>query len=155
VNPEISSGLPLPQVNRYPQPASRPETQATSGTMASDIAQNPYWKRDARRKYPQLSVVTQPELSQLLLGVPQQPALTAPDSKSDVPVASTGILDLTAAIATITSTAKVYSASKLPPKPPARTRWSAQRAEDAPHNPDAYWPMRMYGGPPSTMTEQG
>lgn len=33
-----------------------------------------YWKRDARRKYPQLSVVTQPELTQLLLGESAQPA---------------------------------------------------------------------------------
>lgn len=34
---------------------------------ASDPAQNPYWKRDVRRAYPQLSVVTQTELSTLLL----------------------------------------------------------------------------------------
>lgn len=33
-----------------------------------------YWKRDARRKYPQLSVVTQTELSQLLLGESSQAA---------------------------------------------------------------------------------
>ena len=34
---------------------------------ASDPAQNPYWKRDVRRVYPQLSVVTQSELSGLLI----------------------------------------------------------------------------------------
>ncbi len=34
---------------------------------ASDPAQNPYWKRDVRRAYPKLSVVTQSELSTLLL----------------------------------------------------------------------------------------
>lgn len=34
---------------------------------ASDPAQNPYWKRDVRRAYPQLSVVTQSELSSLLI----------------------------------------------------------------------------------------
>jgi hypothetical protein len=34
---------------------------------ASDPAQNPYWKRDVRRVFPQLSMVTQSELSQLLL----------------------------------------------------------------------------------------
>ena len=34
---------------------------------ASDPAQNPYWKRDVRRAYPQLSVVTQSELSTLLI----------------------------------------------------------------------------------------
>lgn len=36
-------------------------------TIASDIAQNPYWKRDVRRAYPQLSVITQSELSALLI----------------------------------------------------------------------------------------
>ncbi|KIR27898.1 hypothetical protein I307_02818 [Cryptococcus deuterogattii 99/473] len=41
VNPEISSGLPLPTENRYPQPASRPETYATPATKASDPAFNP------------------------------------------------------------------------------------------------------------------
>lgn len=34
---------------------------------ASDPAQNPYWKRDVRRAYPQLSVVTQGELSALMI----------------------------------------------------------------------------------------
>ena len=85
VNPEISSGLPLASLNRYPTPASRPEkysTPATKGAylpkrevsllgshfhLASDPAQNPYWKRDVRRAYPQLSVVTQSELSTLLI----------------------------------------------------------------------------------------
>lgn len=40
---------------------------------ASDPAQNPYWKRDVRRAYPQLSVITQTELSSLLVehsGIP-------------------------------------------------------------------------------------
>lgn len=83
VNPEISSGLPIPELNRYPQPGSRPEkysTPATKGAikahctptiltleLASDPAQNPYWKRDVRRAYPQLSVVTQSDLSTLLI----------------------------------------------------------------------------------------
>ena len=38
VNPEISSGLPIQGVHRYPPPASRPEkysTPATKGAMAS------------------------------------------------------------------------------------------------------------------------
>jgi hypothetical protein len=39
----------------------------TSDSAASDPAQNPYWKRDVRRAYPQLSVVTQSELSSLLI----------------------------------------------------------------------------------------
>ena len=42
--------------------------------IASDIAENPYWKRDVRRAYPQLSVVTQEQLSTFLLQKPEQPA---------------------------------------------------------------------------------
>jgi hypothetical protein len=89
VDPAISSGLPLPTMNRQPPPGSRPEkysTPATKGFVleflpcdgvrlitstsaptASDPAENPYWKRDVRRAYPQLSVVTQSELSTLLV----------------------------------------------------------------------------------------
>ena len=83
INPEISSGLPLQGVNRFPPPASRPERYSTPATkglrlnilhsyilwhlIASDPAQNPYWKRDVRRAYPQLSVITQDQLSQLLI----------------------------------------------------------------------------------------
>jgi hypothetical protein len=37
------------------------------GFLASDPAQNPYWKRDVRRAYPQLSVVTQSDLSSFLI----------------------------------------------------------------------------------------
>ena len=89
VNPEISSGLPLPSINRMPPPGSRPEAYATPATKglssdqlfplkltqpcpASDPAQNPYWKRDVRRAYPQLSVVTQSELATFLLQSPEQ-----------------------------------------------------------------------------------
>ncbi|KAH8101988.1 hypothetical protein DFH11DRAFT_1523189 [Phellopilus nigrolimitatus] len=52
VSPSISSGLPLAAVNRYPQPASRPEKYATPATKASNPAENPYWKRDVRRAAP-------------------------------------------------------------------------------------------------------
>lgn len=33
---------------------------------AADLAENPYWKRDTRRQYPQLSVVKQPDVVALL-----------------------------------------------------------------------------------------
>ncbi|KAF8320671.1 21 kDa subunit of NADH dehydrogenase [Clavulina sp. PMI_390] len=148
INPEISSGLPLPDVHRFPPPASRPEVYATPATKASDPAQNPYFQRDARRKYPQLSVVTQSELSQLLLGGPSQPAVASPDAKAGVPAAEStpaSIPDLTAVIATITSAAKSYSANKLPPTPPSLNTWRPIRVADAPHDPNAYFPMALYG----------
>ena len=53
-------------------------------------------------------------------------------------------LDLTAAIAAITTAGKVYSESKLPPKlPTAYKRWKPTRAPDAPHDPNAYFPMLL------------
>ncbi|TFK54325.1 21 kDa subunit of NADH dehydrogenase [Heliocybe sulcata] len=148
VNPEISSGLPLPNLNRYPQPGSRPEKYATPATKASDPAQNPYWKRDVRRTYPQLSVITQTELSSLLLQHSEnQNLLGAPSEakegeKASVPATSSQSLDLTSTIATITSARKAFSESKLPPiLPTPYKKWIPERVEDAPHDPTAYFPM--------------
>ncbi|KAI5120974.1 hypothetical protein M0805_006646 [Coniferiporia weirii] len=152
INPEISSGLPLADVNRYPQPASRPEKYATPATKASDPAQNPYWKRDVRRAYPQLSVVTQDELSTFLLQSPEQPAVSAPTDgqpaaaaeSASVPATRAPAVDLTAAIATIASARKAYSESRLPPIPPTSyKRWKPEDAPDAPHDPHSYFPMSL------------
>ncbi|KAI0661335.1 NADH dehydrogenase [Cubamyces menziesii] len=148
VNPEISSGLPIANMNRYPQPASRPEKYSTPATKASDPAQNPYWKRDVRRAYPQLSVVTQTELSTLLLDHAKAESIAAPGvgehTDASVPAEQQSSVDLTQAIATITTARKAYSESKLPPTPAiAYKRWRPQRAEDPPHDPDAYFPMLL------------
>ncbi|EJF65268.1 21 kDa subunit of NADH dehydrogenase [Dichomitus squalens] len=150
VNPEISSGLPIASVNRQPPPGSRPEKYSTPATKASDPAQNPYWKRDVRRAYPQLSVVTQAELSTLLLEHAQaQQFIAAPGESqksetSSVPAEQKGGVDLTEAIATIASARKAYSESKLPPTLPIPfKKWQPQRVEDAPHDPHAYFPMLL------------
>ncbi|GAB1521482.1 NADH-ubiquinone oxidoreductase 21,3 kDa subunit [Rhizoctonia solani] len=148
VNPEISSGIPLVTAHRWPQPGSRPEIYATPATKASDPAQNPYWKRDARRHYPQLSVVTQSHLSQVLLGAPSAEAVAAPaDDKSSVPanVSPPAPLELTEAIAKAANSTKAFSSTNLPPAPPFK-RWAPKKQEDAPHDPTAYWPMSLYGG---------
>ncbi|KAF8906560.1 NADH dehydrogenase [Gymnopilus junonius] len=181
VNPEISSGLPLPNANRFPPPASRPErysTPATKGPLtsrfpllsltpspASDIAQNHYWKRDVRRAYPQLSVITQSELSSLLIehSTPQAyvhkhipsgqsltpfPSVSAPSTGSEqasVPAEQPKALDLSQAIAAITSTVKVYSESKLPPAlPTPHSRWEPKLSPPAPHDEHSYFPMVLY-----------
>ncbi|PSS37811.1 hypothetical protein PHLCEN_2v279 [Hermanssonia centrifuga] len=165
VNPEISSGLPIQGIQRYPPPGSRPEKYSTPATkgmrrvermyhtiidqrVASDPAQNPYWKRDVRRAYPQLSVVTQTELSGLLIEHHEaRQAVAAPPTEGehehkDVVAAPKESVDLTAAIATIGQAARAYSESKLPPKlPTSFQRWKPQRVEDAPHDPDSYFPM--------------
>ncbi|THV05066.1 NUZM, NADH-ubiquinone oxidoreductase 21.3 kDa subunit [Dendrothele bispora CBS 962.96] len=150
VNPEISSGLPIQGLHRFPPPASRPEKYATPATKASDPAQNPYWKRDVRRAYPQLSVVTQSGLSQLLIEHSQGTPIAAPAAEGQAE-GSTAVstapksLDLTAAISEITSSTKVYTESKLPPKIPiAFANWVPERSPDAPHDPHSYFPMRLY-----------
>ncbi|KAI0341923.1 21 kDa subunit of NADH dehydrogenase [Trametopsis cervina] len=150
INPEISSGLPLQGVHRYPPPASRPERYATPATKASDPAQNPYWKRDVRRAYPQLSVVTQSELSGLLIEhheAAKAVAAPAPEGEGanrDVAVKERPVVDLTEAIATIAGEQKTYSESKLPPVfPTSFKRWKAERAEDPPHDPHSYFPMLL------------
>ncbi|KAH9931140.1 21 kDa subunit of NADH dehydrogenase [Epithele typhae] len=148
VDPEISSGLPIQGVHRFPPPASRPERYATPATKASDPAQNPYWKRDVRRAYPQLSVVTQSELSTLMLEHARAQQVIAPPTEAEVaegapvPTAQTSF-DLTEAITTIAAARKAYSTSQLPPLPPSATKWQPQRAEDSPHDPTAYFPMIM------------
>ncbi|KAI0311985.1 21 kDa subunit of NADH dehydrogenase [Amylostereum chailletii] len=149
VNPEISSGLPLPTENRQPPPASRPEKYSTPATKASDPAQNPYWKRDVRRAYPQLSVVTQSGLSSLLIQHNSSQAVAAPSedasasASASVPVESVP-KDLTEAIATLATAGKVFSEARLPPSLPTPfKRWVPESAPDAPHDPRAYFPMRL------------
>jgi len=140
VNPEISTGLPLPTKNRYPQPASRPEKYSTPATQASDPAQNPYWKRDVRRQYPRLSVVDQAHLAQVLIGAPQPPSAsgeTAVATSGDVP-------ELTSAIATVMASRPSFSPMSLPPKPHSSSKWKPRLSPEAPHDPQAYWPMHLY-----------
>lgn len=71
-NPEISSGIPSIESNRWPQPASRPERAATPPSAASDPAGNLYHNRDFRRKYPKLEMITQKDLTTLLLSSPNE-----------------------------------------------------------------------------------
>lgn len=71
-NPEISSGIPSVEVNRWPQPGSRPERPATPPSAASDPAGNLYHNRDFRRKYPKLEMITQKDLTTLLLSSPNE-----------------------------------------------------------------------------------
>ncbi|GLB37092.1 putative nadh-ubiquinone oxidoreductase [Lyophyllum shimeji] len=146
VNPEISSGLPIQSINRRPPPAWRPEKYSTPATKASDPAQNPYWRRDVRRQYPQLSVVTQPELSLLLLEHSGNLPLAPPTEETPgVPATAAAAVDLTEAISTITIANKVYTESKLPPSIPTHhKRWVPERAADAPHDPHSYFPMDLY-----------
>ncbi|KAF2183337.1 NADH dehydrogenase 29/21K chain precursor [Zopfia rhizophila CBS 207.26] len=63
-----STGIPLnPQFRNPPPGALDPATYDDPVTIpAADLAENPYWKRDVRRRYPQLSTVTQADAVALL-----------------------------------------------------------------------------------------
>ncbi|KAL7274638.1 hypothetical protein RUND412_002443 [Rhizina undulata] len=68
VDPNRSSGVPLNPTYRNPAPGSVPAVAYTDPVTlpAGDIAGNPYWKRDTRRNYPQLSVFKQSDIVGLL-----------------------------------------------------------------------------------------
>lgn len=73
-----SNGVPLNPWYRNPPPGSNdPLAYEDPVTLpAGDIADNPYWKRDARRSYPKLSVVGQADVAQLLtVGSAAQPKI--------------------------------------------------------------------------------
>ncbi|KAL7623292.1 hypothetical protein AAE478_006973 [Parahypoxylon ruwenzoriense] len=68
VDPNRSNGVPLNPYFRHPAPGAQdPLGYDDPVTIpAGDIADNPYWKRDARRAYPQLSFVRQADAVALL-----------------------------------------------------------------------------------------
>jgi hypothetical protein len=60
--------VPLNPYNRNPAPGSNDPLKYDDPVSlpAGDIADNPYWKRDARRNYPRLSVIGQAQQVALL-----------------------------------------------------------------------------------------
>lgn len=68
VDPERSTGVPLNSQFRLPTPGSLPPLSYDDPVTipAGDLADNPYWKRDVRRNYPQLSTVSQADAVSLL-----------------------------------------------------------------------------------------
>lgn len=68
IDPNRSNGVPLNPHYRWPTPGGfDPLAYDDPVTVpAGDIADNPYWKRDTRRNYPRLSVVSQPDAAALL-----------------------------------------------------------------------------------------
>ncbi|EME38535.1 hypothetical protein DOTSEDRAFT_57592 [Dothistroma septosporum NZE10] len=68
LDPKRSSGVPMNAQFRNPPPGGNdPLLYDDPVTVpAADIAENPYWKRDIRRSYPKLSVVSQSDVVGLL-----------------------------------------------------------------------------------------
>ncbi|KZO95563.1 21 kDa subunit of NADH dehydrogenase [Calocera viscosa TUFC12733] len=158
LNPNISSGLPIPSLNRYPQPGSRPEQYATPTSKASDPAQNPYHKRDFRRAYPQLSTVSQQRMTSLLLQTPALAAIHSPEAFAEaqkehpgltqlpVPLPET-LPDLTEALKQLSGKEKLFDAAvkKLPPQPARVGKWKGLvPGDEVPRDKHAYFPMELY-----------
>ncbi|KAI1211717.1 21 kDa subunit of NADH dehydrogenase [Annulohypoxylon truncatum] len=68
VDPNRSNGVPLNPYFRNPTPGGLDPLEYDDPVTipAGDIADNPYWKRDARRAYPRLSFVSQADAVALL-----------------------------------------------------------------------------------------
>lgn len=110
-----------------------------------------YYQRDTRRAYPQTSVVTQGELSALLIAGPAQAALPSGTTSTELTESNTP--DLTVAIAAIPKNAfaaagiNTGKASGLPPTPPPanpKGKWQPRKGEDIPHFDHQYFPIKNY-----------
>ncbi|PWY99901.1 hypothetical protein BCV70DRAFT_200809 [Testicularia cyperi] len=154
-NPEISSGIPIVTENRWPHPASRPEHPRTPPSAASDPAGNLYHSRDFRRKYPQLEMITQKDLTTLLLSSPNEDGtrtLQAPEDTSNTTALTrpadlespTAFTDVLAQVhgASDSSSATHYSTTNLPPRPPFKSPHHILKLQKGavPHDPHAYYP---------------
>ncbi|GAA6010357.1 hypothetical protein JCM11491_006284 [Sporobolomyces phaffii] len=144
VNPESSSGNPLPSKFRTPEPASRPEKFTVPSSKASDVAENPYWKRDFRRNYPKTEVVTQGELAKLLIaqgGFESLPPISTPQGP-DATTAVTADSPAPSLAALYSATAPAVGSFKPPTPPGLKFKWQACK-ENAPHDENAYFPMYL------------
>jgi len=126
VDPNRSTGIPINAQFRLPAPgAMDPNTYDDPVTIpAADIAGNPYWKRDVRRAYPQLSTVTQGDVVALLSvgskAEPNEQVLQIGDAgkKQLVEVKQLGEKGLAAYLASGVSLASsVLGPDGLPPSP--------------------------------------
>ncbi|SGZ27078.1 BQ5605_C025g10046 [Microbotryum silenes-dioicae] len=155
VNPDISSGNPLVRAHRQPEPASREEKFSVPASKSSDVAQNPYWKRDNRRQYPMTEVLQQSDLSALLITqgginsyvdrVPFIPSIAAPSS----PPSTKALVDGSAKIPSLSSlfvSASPASSTEVwkpPIAPGLKLKWAPSK-EVVPSNPDVEFPMVNY-----------
>ena len=124
IDPNRSSGVPLNPTYRNPPPgANDPLTYDDPVTLpAADIAENPYWKRDVRRRYPQVSTVTQADAVALLevgsVANPKQELIGEAGSKQLVAAQEAGTQGLSVAFEKNTGLAKdVLGPGGMPPLP--------------------------------------
>ncbi|RIA82554.1 hypothetical protein C1645_500900 [Glomus cerebriforme] len=129
VNPESNTGVPITGTYRTPAPGSQPKTYIHPLTKHSDLAQNYYYDRDARRNFPRLAMYTQNDVAKLI-AVSNLKSISAGEGGSNESTQVTTIpedLSLTEAIAFGPA---LYSHEKLPPIP-GRPSYKWKKSEDA------------------------
>jgi len=126
VDPNRSNGIPLnPQFRNPPPGALDPTTYDDPVSMpAGDLADNPYWKRDARRGYSNPSVIAQADVVGLLsMGSEANPSpklLRGEEgSKQLIAVKDEGDKGLSAYFEKEKAVGLVLGADGLPPMPVA------------------------------------
>ncbi|CAN9287919.1 unnamed protein product [Alternaria alternata] len=124
LDPKRSTGIPMnPQFRNPPPGGLDPNAYDDPVTVpAADIAENPYWKRDVRRRYPRLSTVTQSDAVALLevgsAAAPKQELIGEAGTKSLVAAQEEGAKGLAVAFEKNTGLAKdVLGPGGMPPLP--------------------------------------
>ncbi|CUS13470.1 unnamed protein product [Tuber aestivum] len=138
VDPNRSSGVPLNPTFRNPGPGSFPAHEYTDPVTlpAADIAQNPYWQRDTRRNYPQLSTFKQSDVAVLLeLGSAASPRIgVGQEGERQLVVVKEegekGGLPLAFEKGGERAVSEVLRADGLPPLPGQGMTWKIAKDED-------------------------
>ncbi|PSN64194.1 21 kDa subunit of NADH dehydrogenase [Corynespora cassiicola Philippines] len=124
LDPKRSTGVPLNPQFRNPPPGGQDPMEYDDPVTvpAADIAENPYWKRDVRRRYAQTSRVTQADAVALLevgsAAQPKQELIGEAGSKQLVAAKEEGVNGLAVAFEKNTALAKdVLGPGGMPPLP--------------------------------------
>ena len=130
VDPDRSTGVPLNATYRYPAPGSVAGNTYTDPVTApaGDIAGNPYWERDVRRKYARTSVFKQRDIVGLLtLGSVAHPRLAMGNEGAkqlvDVRAQADGTLAQVLELQKDRTVGEVLGADGLPPLPGVPRLW--------------------------------
>ncbi|KAK6359531.1 hypothetical protein TWF696_000685 [Orbilia brochopaga] len=145
VDPNRSTGVPYVAQYRNPTPTTLPPLPYHDPVTipSGDIADNPYWKRDNRRGYPKLSVVTQADAAgMLLLGTAAVPRVAdgGVGEKQLVEVKSSG--ESLVEVMRKVGNGGVLMKDGLPPVPGRPVKWTQQTGAWAAY-PDKY-PCRTF-----------
>ncbi|KAM0085085.1 hypothetical protein ACKRZS_002527 [Fusarium odoratissimum] len=154
IDPERSNGVPLNPHFRNPTPGANPPLEYDDPVTlpAGDIADNPYWKRDNRRNYPQLSVVNQSQFAQLLTvgsaAAPKVELIGEAGEKQLVAVKQESETGLAKALEKATDATKDVFVNGMPPLPSGQTlatgKWDVHKYEVTERSYGEGYPCRSF-----------